>query len=190
MNRAAKAAYFGVILLCAVLQAGEAGGLKLFGVKPDLLFMTALMSAVLFRRGWVPAYSAFAGVVKDYLSIPYCGLSYAFIFPLWALVAQAVSRRISLDKWWLRFLLVFCVVGLNDLAVRLWGVLSGCASVRLYIFIKISFLESLLTALCAAVFFDRYPAERLKECLRGTVKRLSLFRKTAAEKEMAGKERK
>ena len=87
-------------------------------------------------------------------------------------------------------MLVFCVVGLNDLAVRLWGVLSGCASVRLYIFIKISFLESLLTALCAAVFFDRYPAERLKECLRGTVKRLSLFRKTAAEKEMAGKERK
>jgi len=99
MNRAAKAAYFGVILLCAVLQAGAAGGLKLFGVKPDLLFMTALMSAVLFRRGWVPAYSVFAGVVKDYLSIPYCGLSYAFIFPLWALVAQAVSRRISLDKW-------------------------------------------------------------------------------------------
>ncbi len=174
MNRAVKAAYFGVILLCAVLQTGPAEGMKLFGVKPDLLFMAALMSAVLFRRGWVFVYAVFAGAVKDCLAVPYCGLPYAVIFPLWTLAAREVSRRISLDKWWLRFLLVFCLVGLNDLAVRLWGGLSGCAPVRFYIFVKVSFLESLLTALCAAVFFDRSLADKAGEYLR--LSRLRLFR--------------
>jgi hypothetical protein len=48
----------------------------------------------------------------------------------------------------------------------------------------------LLTALCAAVFFDRYPADKLKELMRGIVKRSSLLKGTAAEVEAAGKEKK
>lgn len=181
MNRAA-AAYFGVILLCAGLQVGPAEALKFLGVKPDLLIMTALMSAVFFRPGWALAHALAAGTVKDCLGVPYYGLPYAVTFLLLTMTALAVTRRISVDKWWLRFLLVFCLVNAGNLAVRLWVFLSGGTPVRFYIFVKVSFLESALTALCAAVFFERDLLYRAKRYM-GTIKGRCLpLRKPAAGK--------
>ncbi|MFA5320635.1 MAG: rod shape-determining protein MreD [Candidatus Omnitrophota bacterium] len=157
MKWPARCAYFGVILLCAALQVGPAEGLKLFGVKPDLLILTALMAAVFFRSGWALLYAVTSGLIKDSLVVSSFWVPYSLTFAVWALVARGISRRIVIDKWWLRFLLVFCLVNLDNLTGRIWSLLSGGTVVRLYMFIKVSLLESALTALCAAVFFGWYP---------------------------------
>jgi len=167
-----RSAYFGMIILFAVLQVGPAEGLKLFGVKPDLLMLAALMAAVFFSSGWASVYAVTSGLIKDSFAGPFSGLPCVVTFTVWALAARGISRRIAIDKWWLRFLLVFCLVNLNNLTVRVWSLLSGESVVRLYVFMKVSFLESALTALCAAVFFGWSPVFQKRMEPRGHKKRV------------------
>ena len=145
--------YLGVIIGCAILQLTFVPVLSVFGVKPDLLLLCSIMAAVKYEVYPAVGYGIFAGLLKDSL-VPLDRSGNTVIFVLLNILVLRISRRVSFDSRWLRFFLVFVLVNVNNAAFRLLGLFFGNGNtVSVAMFFKVSFLESLLTALCAYIFF-------------------------------------
>lgn len=142
---------FILTIFCLIIfQATVLESFKLFGVKPDLMFIIMVMVAINFDLKRALIFSFIIGAAKDLFCFFPFGLN-AMLFLFWAFLIKEFSRRIVLDTTVVRVAVIFLALLLNDLVLRLIFTIMG-RSIALGMFLKISFLGSFYTALVGAFF--------------------------------------
>lgn len=134
------------IFIAAILQATLLDSFKLFNVKPDLLLIAVVITALYFNFNlkWALGLAIFAGILKDVFSLNPFGLN-LFLFPLWSLLIIKLSRQITLESNFVRIPLLFIIVVLNDMIIKLIC-FSGGQFIPAGIYLRTLFFESLYTA--------------------------------------------
>lgn len=151
-----------IIIFVAMFQVTFLDFFKVWGVKPDLLFILAFISCLNFKFHETIIFSLSAGVLKDILSPQAMGVN-AIAFPLWGFIIIMLSRKISLDNNFFRAAVIFVAIFLNDLILRTIFFSLG-NSIPLGIFVRTILLESIYTALIFSWVFN------LVETLLGFIK--------------------
>lgn len=143
-----------IIVMLGILQVTVLDYFKLFGVKPDLLFLVTLTAGFLFyfELKWVLSLGIFAGILKDILSPNPFGIN-TLLFPLWNFVTIKLSKKVSIENNFLRSIYIFIIVALNDIVTRLIYVCLG-NFIPIGVFLRITFLGSLYTALISPLVFE------------------------------------
>lgn len=137
-------AFLCVIIICALLQGTVLDSFSIFGVKPDLLFISVFYASIFFSVTWALPLSIFAGFLKDMLCANTFGVN-TFLFPLFCLILIKLSREISLDNNCIRAVSLFILIFINDIIARIIFIFLG-NSISWGIFLRTAFLESLYTA--------------------------------------------
>lgn len=144
-----------LVLISALLQATVLQGLRIFYVKPDLLFICVVFLSLSCETKTALGLSLLAGILKDIFSVNAFGVS-TLLFSLSSLFILKLSRKISLDNDALRAALVFLLMLANGIASRFIFLFLG-NFISIGIFLRVVLLESLYTA---AVFPLVYAAIR------------------------------
>ena len=140
------------IVILALLQVTILNYFKIFGVKPDLLLIGAVVAGLFSSdlKG-VLFLSVFCGILKDALSTNAFGIN-TLLFPLWGFLALRLSKKISIDNNLIRAALIFIISVFNFVTARLIFLFFG-STIPMGIFLRIVFLESLYTALVSPLVF-------------------------------------
>ena len=137
--------FIAVIIIFALLQATILNYVNIFNVKPDLLLISVIIVSLFFKPRWAISLSIFAGVLKDIFSVNVFGLNLILFF-LWSLLIIKLSRKMSFDSNYVRLVFIFIIAILNDIITRLIFIFLG-NFISLGLFLRITFVESLYTAL-------------------------------------------
>jgi rod shape-determining protein MreD len=141
-----KKVIFAALIICAALiQSTLAIHIQVFGVKPDLFWIMVLAAALYFDAGTAVIFSLICGLLKDSLGLSPFGV-YVILFPLWSLAVSSLSKRISFDHMPVSCLFLFIMVFVNAIILRVIPFVPG-ASLRFMVFMRVSLIESIYTAL-------------------------------------------
>lgn len=146
-----KGAALLIIIILAILQVTVFNYFRVFSVKPDLLLIIVVLAGLSFGLREALFFSILAGILKDIFSINAFGIN-TLLFPLWSFLTIKLSREVSLENNFIRAVLVFIMVVLNDIAARLINLTLG-NFIPMGIFLRVTFLESLYTALVSLLVF-------------------------------------
>jgi rod shape-determining protein MreD len=146
-----KGAALFIIIILAILQVTIFNYFRVFSVKPDLLLIIVVLAALSFQFWGVLFLSISAGVLKDIFSINAFGIN-TLLFSLWGFLTIKLSREVSIENNLIRAVLVFIIVILNDIAARLINLTLG-NFIPMGTFLRVTFLESLYTALVSLLVF-------------------------------------
>ena len=135
-----------IVIFC-LLQIAIFDYFKIFGVKPDFLLICTVGACIYFNPRWSLAFGIFAGILKDSFGTNAYGLN-TILFTLWTWFAIKISQKITLDNYLVRAVFIFLIVILNDIIIKFIFFLSG-NFVPLRLFLKVTFIESLYTALAS-----------------------------------------
>ncbi len=148
-----KKAIFSIfILISSLLEVTILDSFKLFGVKPDLLLMSAVTASLVFDLKWAFVFGVFAGILKDSLGAGSFGIN-TLLFSLWVFLIVKLSRKITLDSNIIRIILVFIVVIWHNLIKKFIFFILGKPSASIGMFLYIMLLESLYTAAISPLLF-------------------------------------
>ena len=137
--------FIAAIIIFALLQTTILNCVTIFNVKPDLLLSSVIIASLFFKPQWAIPLSIFAGILKDIFSVNVFGLN-SILFFLWSFLIIKLSRKISFDSNYVRLVLVFIIAILNNIITRLIFLFLG-NFISLGLFLRITFIESLYTAL-------------------------------------------
>jgi rod shape-determining protein MreD len=140
-----------ITLVFALLQAGFPDSLRLFNIKPDLILISVVIASMYLDFRAALGISVFGGILKDAFSISTLGINTA-LFPIWCFTIRKLSKEVSLDDDYLHPVFVFVAVILNDVAARMVSMFLG-SFLSWGIFLRVTFLESLYTALITYLIF-------------------------------------
>ena len=130
-------------IILAIFQATILDYLKIFGVKPDLLLIVAVLASLAFEFRWAFALSVFAGFLKDAFGVSHFGIN-MFLFGLWSFLILRLSREVTLDNNIVRAGLIFIIALLHNLVIALYFIYSG-NQIPVGILLRIVFLTPLYT---------------------------------------------
>jgi len=139
------------IFICVILQITIIPYFKIFGIKPDLILSSVVIVSLSCDLKLALALSIFAGAFKDIFGANTFAIN-SLVSGLWSLLVIKLSRRIAIDINLSRAGLIFVIAILNAFVVRIFFWYSG-TYVPLGIFLRISFLDSLYTALVSLLVF-------------------------------------
>ncbi len=130
------AVFIAAVIAAAVVQSTLLEGLKVFAVKPDLLFVALFIAALSFDRSWALCIALVCGLLKDLLGTSAVAL-HTVLMPAacWALVQ--VQRRISLDNYLVGAGVLFLMLLVYDIIAQ---IVLGVVSFR------VLFVQPLYTA--------------------------------------------
>ncbi|MDD5255253.1 MAG: rod shape-determining protein MreD [Candidatus Omnitrophica bacterium] len=141
-----KICFFLIMLLFFMLQATLFQPFRVFGVKPDLLLLSAVSAGLLFDLKWALFFGIIAGFLKDILGVQDFAFNVAF-FSLWSYVSHLVSRKVHLDNELFAAIFVcvvaFAHIGISRIVFTFLGITTGSTGV----FARTLLLEPLYTAL-------------------------------------------
>lgn len=137
--------FIAAIIISALLQATILNCVNIFNVKPDLLLISVIIASLFFAPLWAISLSIFAGILKDIFSVNVFGLNSTLFF-LWSFLIIKLSRKILFDTNYVRFVLIFIIAILNNIIIRLIFLFFD-NFISLGLFLRITFIESLYTAL-------------------------------------------
>ncbi len=140
-----KLIFISVIIIFVLLEATVLNCVNVFNVKPDLLLACVIIASLFLEPAWAIFLSIFAGILKDIFSVNAFGMNTIFFF-LWSLLIVRLSRKITFESNYIRLALVFIIVMLNNIVIRLVFLFLG-NFISWGIFLRITFIESLYTAL-------------------------------------------
>jgi len=118
---------------------------KVFGVKPDLILIAVFIAVFSLNLKQALGVGLLAGVFKDAFTSNVLSFN-AVLFPLWVFLIATLIKRISIEDNISRILLLFLVALLNNIISGLVLIYSS-SSVSFGIFLRITFLASVYTAL-------------------------------------------
>ena len=147
-----KLIFLAVIFLIGLLQATILDSFKFFWVKPDLLLVSAVIASLYFNLRWAMAAACLAGLLKDITGVGAFGI-YTLLFPLWSFLIIRLSKQISLEHDFMPPAVVFVTVILSSIIVRAAFLLLGAPVISLGIFLRVTLIESLYTALAFPLLF-------------------------------------
>ena len=137
--------FISVIIIFALLQVTILNYVNIFNIKPDLLLISVVIASLFFQPVWAISLSIFAGIVKDIFSVNVFGMN-TILFFLYSLLIIKLSKRFSFDSNYVRLVLLFIIAVLNNIIIRLIFLFLG-NFISWGIFLRITFIESLYTAL-------------------------------------------
>ncbi len=137
--------FISVIIIFVLLEATVLNCVNVFNVQPDLLLACVIIASLFLEPAWAIFLSIFAGILKDIFSVNAFGMNTIFFF-LWSLLIVRLSRKITFESNYIRLALVFIIVMLNNIVIRLVFLFLG-NFISWGIFLRITFIESLYTAL-------------------------------------------
>jgi len=146
-----KKSFLLIALISGIFQVTILHYLRIFSVKPDLLLICVVLAGLFFEFKWAVFFSIFAGLFKDIFVVSTFGINTLF-FPLWSFLIIRVSKKISLDSDYIRALLIFLIVIINDIVTRLLLLYFG-NFISFGVFLRITFLEGLYTAAVSLLIF-------------------------------------
>ncbi len=146
-----KLSFFLFIIALGLLQTAVFDYFKFFGIKPDLLLISAVIASLYFELRWAFCFGITAGIFKDIFSVKPIGVN-SLLFPVWIFLVIKLSKEISLDNIFIRVALIFIVVAVNNMIARLILLFFG-DFMPVGIFLRITFLESLYTAIVSFLIF-------------------------------------
>ncbi len=132
------------ILTLGVFQVSLLDCFKIFNVKPDLLLVSMIIAALVFKLPWAIFLSAFAGIFKDAFSTGAFGIN-ALLFSLWCFLIARLTKKLSLEDDLTRIALIFLVTLIHHIIAGLSSLYLG-KSIALGIFMRIVAIESIYTA--------------------------------------------
>lgn len=137
--------FIAAIIISALLQTTILNCVNIFNVKPDLLLSSVIIASLFFEPQWAISLSIFAGILKDIFSVNVFGLN-SILFFLWSFLIIKLSRKITFDSNYVRAVLIFIIAIINNIIVGLIFLFLG-NFISLGLFLRITFIESLYTAL-------------------------------------------
>jgi len=140
-----KLIFISVIIIFVLLEATVLNCVNVFNVKPDLLLACVIIASLFLEPAWAIFLSIFAGILKDIFSVNAFGMN-TILFFLWSLLIVRLSRKITFESNYIRLALVFIIAVLNNIVIRLVFLFLG-NFISWGIFLRITFIESLYTAL-------------------------------------------
>lgn len=147
-----KAAFSILLLILSLLEATLLDSFKLLGVKPNLLLMSVVIASLIFDLKWAFVFAIFAGILKDALGVGVFGIN-TLLFCIWVFLIIRLSRKIPLDSNLIRIILVFIIVVFHNFLRKLIFFIWGKPFVSIGMFLYITFLESLYTAVVSPLLF-------------------------------------
>jgi rod shape-determining protein MreD len=143
--------FFAAIFVACILQVTAVNHLKIFGIKPDLILIGIVLMSLSCEWKVAVALSIMGGAFKDIYGSGAFVLN-TILSPLWSILVINLARRFSIDINLTRAVLVFIIAVLNALAIALFLWYMETA-VTFGIFMRITFLDSLYTALLSLLIF-------------------------------------
>jgi rod shape-determining protein MreD len=140
-----------IIIACAILQTAFLNSFQIITVKPDLLLISVAIAAFNFDLKWVLIFGIFSGILKDALIINTFGIN-TLLFPFWGFLIIQISKKLSLENYYLRFALLIILVALNNVSLKsIFFILAK--HIPWGVFLRVTFLECLYTALILPLLF-------------------------------------
>ncbi len=146
-----KLLLFSIIVALAVLQVTVLDVIRVWGVKPDLLLIAMIISALSFDFKWAMSFAFICGALKDIFFAMRFGVN-AVLFTLLAFSIYKLSRRIFIEDELSCFILAFAVAFANNLVLFIVFLFKSI-SVAPVSFFRIGLFGSIYTAL---LFFVVY----------------------------------
>lgn len=143
--------FLAVIILLSLIQVVFLDCLRFFSIKPDILLIAVMFLALYFEFRWAIALSLLSGLLKDIFTLNQFGIS-TILFPLWCCLIIKLSRKISLDNYFIIIAAIFLVTFLNNAATRIILLFFG-VSFPLGLFARIAVVESFYNALLLPLLF-------------------------------------
>jgi len=140
-----------VILIC-IVQVTALDNVRIFNVKPDLLLVAVVMAGLYFEWKSALFLSITAGFLKDACGTNITSL-YTFLFPLWCYLVIRISRKISIEENNLFFSISAGIVALINIPLEKIIYMGSGNSIPFGLFLRISVIEVLYTALSASFLF-------------------------------------
>jgi rod shape-determining protein MreD len=140
-----------LIFICVILQITIVPYFKIFGIKPDLILSSIVIVSLFCDLKLALGLSILAGAFKDIFGANTLAIN-SLASGAWSLLVIKLSRRIAIDINLSRAGLIFIIAILNAFVMRIFFWYLG-TYVPLGIFLRISFLDSLYTALVSLLVF-------------------------------------
>jgi len=134
-----------VVIILGLLQVIILDYFKIFGVKPDLLLISAVIASLVFEFKWAFILSLFAGLFKDVFGATTFGIN-TLLFALWSFLIVRLNKEITIDYNFIRMVLIFIVCLLHNTITGLIFIYLG-NFIPLGIFLRIVSVGSIYTAL-------------------------------------------
>lgn len=133
-----------IVIALGLFQSTYLNYFRVFGVKPDLLLISVVIASLYYDWQWGLFFSICAGLFKDILGVNIFGIN-TVLFVAWNIAIMQLAKKITLDAFPMRTLLVLIAVILNDVITRLVLISRGYF-ITPGIFLRIILLESVYTA--------------------------------------------
>jgi rod shape-determining protein MreD len=133
-----------LIVAAALMQSTLINGIRIFGVKPDLLWIMVMAAALYFDLSAAVVFAVLSGLLKDSLGTSTFGV-FIVLLPLWTVVVRSLSKRISFDYLPVSSVFLAVMIFVNAIIIRS---IPPAVNVQLSFmaFLRISVIESLYTA--------------------------------------------
>lgn len=140
-----------IIIIAVLLEITVLDYFKILNVKPDIILIITVIAVLYLKSGWGIVLCVFAGIFKDSFSINTFGIN-TLLLTLWGFLILKLDKKITIDNNLIRAILIFIILILNDIVTRVIFLSLG-RFVSFGIFLRITFLESLYTALISPLVF-------------------------------------
>lgn len=133
-----------LVFIFGLLQAVFPENAKLFSAAPDLLLILVFIFGLTLNFWQAFLLGAISGIIKDSFSLSPLGFN-ALVFSGWAAFIYYISRRVSIEDFISRSLVLLSVALVNNILLGLFLIYSG-SLIPLGIFLRLVTVSSLYTA--------------------------------------------
>jgi len=140
-----------IAAICCLSQVTALNHFKVLGIKPDLIFICVVAASLFFEFKQALVISVLAGLFKDIFGVIPFGINTLF-FCVWCILIMLVDKEISIEDNYIFALLIFIAVLINDIVMWIVSFYLGNI-ISLGMFLRITILEALYTALVSPLIF-------------------------------------
>jgi rod shape-determining protein MreD len=140
-----------LLFLIALLQSTLLNYFRIFNVKPDAILAALILFVAFFDLRWLAAFAFLGGIFRDIFSALPFGFN-TIICILWVILANRISRRLSIENNVIRSCLLCLIILLNNLTMQSILFVLG-KPVSLGVFSRIVFIESIFTLFLASLMY-------------------------------------
>lgn len=144
-----------IISIAALIQSTVLDYFRIFNIKPDIILATLIIFALFFELRWACITAFLGGGLVDLLG----NLPFGFntpIYILWAILANWIARKLTMENSFIRSSALFIIVLLNNLVTRFLFLLLGRPLLRPDEFLSSAIFEGIYTILIAYPLFRLY----------------------------------
>jgi len=141
-----------ILVIVALFQITYLESLRIFNVKPDLILVLLVLVSIYFDFKKALVLSIFLGFLKDLFGVDKIALNIP-LFVLWSYLVFKLSRKIIVEKNFIKALFVFLINFLHN--IMRYFIISFLIKdqIPIFIFLRILILESFYTTLVSPLLF-------------------------------------